>query len=46
MFSVGGELWGFFKTCFLLLIRCRFVNLNFFNLVYKSIMITDDFVFD
>jgi len=42
----GGEPWGFSKTCFLLLIRCRLVNLNLFNLVYKSIMTTDDLAFD
>ncbi|MWT87832.1 adenosylmethionine--8-amino-7-oxononanoate transaminase, partial [Escherichia coli] len=30
----------------MLLIRCRLVNLNLFNLVYKSIMTTDDLAFD
>ncbi|MEY0426390.1 adenosylmethionine--8-amino-7-oxononanoate transaminase, partial [Providencia rettgeri] len=46
MSSVGGEPWGFSKTCFLLLIRCRLVNLYLFNFVYKSTMTTDDLAFD
>lgn len=37
---------GLLQNVFLLLIRCRLVNLNLFNLVYKSIMTTDDLAFD
>ncbi|MBR7287852.1 adenosylmethionine--8-amino-7-oxononanoate transaminase, partial [Klebsiella pneumoniae] len=46
MSSVGGEPSGFSKICCLFLIWCRLVNLNLFNLVYKSIMTTDDLAFD
>ncbi|EAX5048430.1 adenosylmethionine--8-amino-7-oxononanoate transaminase, partial [Salmonella enterica] len=46
MSSVGGEPLGFSKICCLFLIWCRLVNLNLFNLVYKSIMTTDDLAFD